>query len=82
MIERMDYWRGFTGGLVTGIAIGAWIYFSPRTDRKVIDSESFQRESVEDISLRRGAPESAGEPARLVPETLTSGRLDFERPRP
>ena len=80
MIERMDYWRGFTGGLVAGIAIGAWIYFSPRLERKVIDSEKFNQDE-EGLSLHRDDPESAGDPARLVPEIMASGRLDFDRPR-
>ena len=82
MIERMDYWRGFTGGLVAGIAIGAWMYFSPRANRKIIDSERFEWERSGDLSMHREAPESAGDPAGLIPERLNSARLDFERPSP
>ena len=44
MMQRIDYWRGFTGGLLAGVAIGAWVYFSPRPNRKVADSVDFGRE--------------------------------------
>lgn len=81
MMERIDYWRGFTGGLIAGVAIGAWIYFSPRAERKVIDSEGFDRRS-DDITPHREAAESAGDPALLVSDAMGSARLDFERPRP
>jgi hypothetical protein len=79
MIERMDYWRGFTGGLIAGVAIGAWVYFAPRTGRKTIDSECFEQENLHGLSLHRESVESAGDPAQLVPEKLGSARLDFER---
>jgi len=81
MMERIDYWRGFTGGLIAGVAIGAWIYFSSRTERKIIDSESFDHRP-DDLSLRREAAERAGDPARLVPDAMGAARLDLERPRP
>jgi hypothetical protein len=81
MMERIDYWRGFTGGLIAGVAIGAWIYFTPRSERKIIDSEDLDRRQ-DGLSLRREAAESAGDPSSLIPDALGSTRLDFERPRP
>ena len=78
----MDYWKGFTGGLLAGMALGIWVYFSPRFDRKVIDYDGLRKEGPERIPLHRESPESAGDPAQLVPDTLGSSKLDFERSRP
>jgi hypothetical protein len=77
MMERIDYWRGFTGGLLAGVAIGAWVYFSPRTSR---ETANFNREEADDLSLRRESAESAGDPSRLVPQITGAARMDFERP--
>jgi hypothetical protein len=82
MMERIDYWRGFTGGLLAGIAIGTWVYFSPRLDRNTIDSKTFNKNAPDDVSLRRESPESAGDPSLLVPETTGLARMEFDRPRP
>jgi len=53
MMERTDYWRGFTGGLITGVAIGAWIYLSPRMNRQTIDFDGFDRETPEKLPQRQ-----------------------------
>lgn len=58
MMDRVDYWRGFTGGLLAGVAIGAWIYFSP-SKSKTIDSEGFDNEKQSGIFRRRGLEEVA-----------------------
>ncbi len=68
----MDYWRGFTGGLIAGVAIGAWVYFSPRVVRQHNDFERFNEEGPDGLSLHRESPESAGDPAKLLPETMAS----------
>jgi hypothetical protein len=79
MMERIDYWRGFTGGFLAGVAIGAWVYFSPRISRKVGDYEGFDRERPDEPSLHRESAESVGDPSWLVPQTGNITRMDFER---
>jgi hypothetical protein len=54
MMERIDYWKGFTGGLLAGVAIGTWIYLLP------------DQRGTKDLSPQQGS-ESAN-PSRLVPE--------------
>ena len=81
MMERIDYWRGFTGGLLAGIAIGTWVYMSPRADRNTIDSKTFNKNAPEEVTLRRETPRSAGDPSLLVPETTGAARTEFDRPR-
>jgi hypothetical protein len=80
MIERTDYWRGFTGGLLAGVAIGAWIYLSPGKARKPADLEGLDQGEVDEILLRGESAESAGDPATLIPEHAATTRMDFQRP--
>jgi hypothetical protein len=81
MMKRIDYWRGFTGGLLAGVAIGAWIYLSPGKGRKSVDLEGFdQEETNNDVYLRRESAESAGDPSLLIPENAGATRMDFQRP--
>lgn len=79
-MERIDYWRGFAGGFLAGVAIGAWIYFTPRKDGKVIDDEGFVKVGSDDLPLHRESSDSADDPSRLVPETAGATRMEFERP--
>jgi hypothetical protein len=82
MNERIDFWRGFTGGLLAGVAIGAFIYFSPRVHEgeDIITSDNFDLDRTDEFFLRRDAAESAGDPSRLVHETAGATKIDFERP--
>jgi hypothetical protein len=63
MMERIDYWRGFAGGFLAGVAIGAWIYFSPRKDGEVIDYEHLDRDGSQGLSVHREFAESAAKPS-------------------
>ncbi|HYK37196.1 MAG TPA: hypothetical protein VEV40_14650 [Alloacidobacterium sp.] len=54
-MERIDYWRGFTGGLIAGVAIGAWIYFSPRVSKEVDDLKELAEKEPGKFSLDREA---------------------------
>jgi hypothetical protein len=80
MMERIDYWRGFTGGFLAGVAIGAWIYLSPGKNRKPADLEGFDPEETNHVHLRRDSAESAGDPSWLIPENAGATRMDFQRP--
>ena len=80
MMERIDYWRGFTGGFLAGVAIGAWIYFSPGKNRKPADLEGFDPEETNHVHLRRESAESAGDPTQLVSENAGASKIDFQRP--
>jgi len=80
MMERIDYWRGFTGGFLAGVAVGAWIYLSPGKNRKPADLEGLDQGEVDEIFLRRESAESAGDPSRLIPENAGATRIDFQRP--
>jgi hypothetical protein len=84
MTERIDFWRGFVGGVVAGVAIGALIYFSPnaREDRDMASYNDFDVDETDEFFLRRDAAESAGDPSRLIHETAGATRIDFERPGP
>jgi hypothetical protein len=84
MTERMDFWRGFAGGLLAGVVIGSFTYFSPR-DTDDHPAATFadldkNRASEKPMPLKREASENAGDPARLLPDTGTISRIDFERP--
>ena len=35
MMQRMDYWQGFTGGFLAGVALGALLYFIPDLGKKI-----------------------------------------------
>jgi hypothetical protein len=72
MMERTDYWRGFTGGLITGVAIGAWIYFSPRMNRQTIDFDSFDRETADGLAQGRKPGEGVNNPSLHVPPIVES----------
>src|ERR1700722_14789342 len=82
MTERIDFWRGFVGGVVAGVAIGALIYFSPndREERDAALYNDFDVDETDEFFLRRDAAESAGDPSRLIHETAGATRIDFERP--
>ncbi|HLH36307.1 MAG TPA: hypothetical protein VKX41_16660 [Alloacidobacterium sp.] len=80
MIERPEYWKGFTGGFVAGVAVGAWVYFSPRGRKIAKQLEGIPQRSSENLSLHRESAESAGDPSSLISETAGATRLDFERP--
>jgi hypothetical protein len=80
MMERIDYWRGFAGGFLAGVAIGAWVYFTPRKDGKVIDEADFDRNGSDNPNLHRASAESAGDPSWLIPERAGATRMEFERP--
>ena len=84
MTERIDFWRGFVGGVVAGVAIGALIYFSPnaREDRDMASYNDFDVDETDEFFLRRDAAESAGDPSRLIHETAGATRIEFERPGP
>jgi len=67
MIERIEYWKGFTGGFIAGVVAGAWIYLSQRPSQNVIDVERFSRREShnnatwnqeEDVSLSDLAQEA------------------------
>ena len=79
-MERLDYWRGFTGGLLAGVAIGAWIYSSSGRNRKSTDIEGFDDRKSIDILLNRESAERLGDPSQLVAERAGATRIDFERP--
>ena len=66
MMERIDYWRGFTGGLLAGVAIGAWIYSSPARNRKSTDLEGFDDRKSPDLPLNRESPEMKREELNRV----------------
>jgi hypothetical protein len=68
----MDYWRGFTGGFVAGVAIGALLYLSPKISGETAGPDG-------PLFLRRESPESAGDPAQLLPETAGVSKMEFER---
>lgn len=54
MVERIEYWKGFTGGFIAGIVAGAWIYLSQRSSQNIIDAERFSHgESYNNPSLSR-----------------------------
>jgi hypothetical protein len=82
MSERIDFWRGFVGGVVAGVAIGALIYFSPnaREGRDGASYNDFDVDETDEFFLRRDAAESAGDPSGLVREAAGATRIDFERP--
>jgi hypothetical protein len=82
MAERIDFWRGFTGGFLAGVAIGAFIYFSPRSHegRNIAAYNDFDLDETDEFFLRRDSAESAGDPSRLVPQTPGATRIDFESP--
>jgi hypothetical protein len=82
MTERIDFWRGFVGGVVAGVAIGALIYFSPnaREEREMASYNDFDVDETDEFFLRRDGAESAGDPSRLIHETAGATRIDFERP--
>ena len=48
MIQRIDYWRGFTGGFLAGVAIGTLIYLSQDLTNKITeeDADFFAAESA------------------------------------
>lgn len=81
MAERMDFWRGFSGGFLAGVAIGALIYFSPssREGGENTARENFNSDVTDELFLNRDAAESAGDPSSLVPNTAGAARIDFER---
>ena len=63
MMERIDYWRGFAGGFLAGVAIGAWIYFSPRKDGEVIDYEKLVLDRSKEPRLHPEFAASASRPS-------------------
>jgi hypothetical protein len=80
MSERMDFWRGFTGGFLAGVVVGAFIYFSPKNidTADVTDDDSYGG-LTDSIALKRNSAESAEDPARLIPESGNLSKRDFER---
>jgi hypothetical protein len=86
MTERIDFWRGFTGGFLAGVAIGAFIYFSPagRDSKESAQYNNFDSngdlDSTDEFFPRRDAAESAGDPSRLVHQTAGASRIDYEHP--
>lgn len=60
MMDRTEYWRGFTGGLLAGVVLGAWVYFSPRASRKIIDSQSVNQMESADFLDGSGSGETLG----------------------
>jgi hypothetical protein len=84
MSERIDFWRGFAGGLLVGVVVGAFTYFSPKDGS---ESRSMPAADQADelnrgqtLQLKREAAENAGDPARLLPDAGKISRIDFERP--
>jgi hypothetical protein len=79
--ERIDFWRGFSGGLLAGVAIGAFIYFSPRNSSETgaLTDAGGDRQPADPLFLHRDAAESAGDPAGLLPEAARISKVEFER---
>jgi hypothetical protein len=84
MSDRIDFWRGFAGGMLTGIVVGAFTYFSaknPNDDKTITLTDHVSgREITDSLHLNREAPEQAGDPAKLLPNIGNFSRVDFERP--
>lgn len=80
MAERIDFWRGFAGGFLAGIAIGTFSYLLPKLqEEKALSENHIDPGRVDRISLHRDSSESAGDPSTLIPERGVLDKLDFER---
>jgi hypothetical protein len=49
MMERINYWRGFTGGFLAGVAIGTLIYIYPGICKGITGTEGDQEQPVASI---------------------------------
>jgi len=87
MMERIDYWRGFTGGFLAGVAVGAWIYLSPGKNRKPADLEGLDQGEVDEIFCGASQPRvPAIHPgsSRRMPEprgSIFNGPVKILRPK-
>jgi hypothetical protein len=82
MIDRVDFWRGFAGGILVGVVVGAFTYFSPKNadDGDIMPIADSTGERTNALHLHRESAENAGDPAGLIPNAGTLSRIDFERP--
>jgi len=59
MTERIDYWRGFTAGLIAGAVLGVWIYFSPRISKEVDELKELTEKASDKLSFGDEAQKTA-----------------------
>lgn len=62
-MQRIDYWRGFSGGFLAGVAVGALIYFSPNPNKKYEEIEGVVPEQQGDkpvLEARETKPAEIG----------------------
>ena len=80
MSERIDFWRGFSGGLLAGVVVGAFIYLSPKNAEETasMNPEMSDGRQVDPLFLHREAKESGGDPSRLVPESTKISKIEHE----
>jgi len=81
MSERIEFWRGFAGGLLAGVVVGAFSYLAKDTNEgRVVSLAEQIEERTNSLPLHRESAESAGDPAKLLPHAGTVASIDFERP--
>ena len=82
MNERVDFWRGFAGGILVGVVVGAFTYFSPKNadEESIMPTADSATERTNTLHLHRESAENAGDPASLILNMGTISRIDFESP--